>query len=182
MRTLEVCGETAHDGVGVSAPRVVVMLKKLAILGGLLVASFAQAQTFTFSAQMDPSQEVDQPVISRAFAEGKLVVIKNGENYRYKFAFRIRKFVGEITAFHIHAGLRGVNGPIVVNLMPQAYLMKTTGTSVKIFGKGALNVQGSFTVEQLITALNNNGAYFNIHTVAYPRGEIRGQISVTVEG
>ena len=91
-----------------------------------------------------------------------------------------------ITQAHIHIGPRGVNGPVVVFL----YGFNPAGTSEN----GVLS-QGSFTaadliprastptgpfnatMEELVAALRSGNAYVNVHTFAFPGGEIRNQVS-----
>jgi hypothetical protein len=64
-------------------------------------------------------------------------------------------------AGHIHRGAPGVNGPIVVP-----------------FNSLASPITGTFTfTEADETLLLNNGFYVNLHTPAFPGGEIRGNIS-----
>ncbi len=66
------------------------------------------------------------------------------------------------TGHHIHQAAAGVNGPVVVNF----------GTS---YG-------GSVTVTPALAAsiaANPAGFYVNLHTAAFPGGEIRGQLAAT---
>lgn len=67
------------------------------------------------------------------------------------------------TSAHIHNGAPGINGPIVFPLAE---------TSV---GSGRWTATVALTVEQLNLLLSGN-YYFNVHSVAFPSGEIRGQI------
>ncbi len=67
------------------------------------------------------------------------------------------------TAAHIHNGAPGISGPIVFPLAE---------TSV---GSGRWTATVTLTVEQLNLLLSGN-TYFNVHSVAFPDGEIRGQI------
>lgn len=68
------------------------------------------------------------------------------------------------TAAHIHAGTRGVAGPVVVPLIP-------------VDGDGLWN--GCGTVDPaLATAIAENpeAYYVNVHTAVYPPGAVRGQL------
>lgn len=69
------------------------------------------------------------------------------------------------TAAHFHLAPVGVNGPIIVTLNggPSSYC----GVTPKL------------TAAQL-TALRSGGLYVNVHTAAFPGGEIRGQITAEV--
>ncbi len=67
------------------------------------------------------------------------------------------------TGYHVHLGAVGVNGPIVIDL----------GAVV------ASPLSGTVTLTAPdVTNLNNGQFYVNVHTAAYPGGEIRGQLVV----
>jgi hypothetical protein len=77
------------------------------------------------------------------------------------------------SAGHIHLGAAGVTGPIRFPLTITPIAATPTDTH-----SGALlrvNNKFSLTSEDKQT-LNDSGFYINIHTTAYPSGEIRGQI------
>ena len=76
-----------------------------------------------------------------------------------------------VTAAHIHTGTAGVNGPVIHPLcngadLPDCSTLESAGV---VTGSVILT-----TSEEL--ALFNGGLYVNVHSVAYPGGEIRGQI------
>ena len=73
---------------------------------------------------------------------------------------------GGITLAHIHEAALGVNGPPIVDFTGGFTPGQTTGT---------VTISGTLTPAQ-ITTLIARGLYFNIHSVAFPNGEIRGQI------
>jgi hypothetical protein len=66
---------------------------------------------------------------------------------------------------HIHLGATGVAGPVIVPLT------ETTPSS----GIWAVPAGATLTADQ-IAAFNANELYYNIHSAAFPAGEIRGQI------
>ncbi len=67
------------------------------------------------------------------------------------------------TSAHIHQGALGVAGPIIVPLVSSG-----PGSSVWL-------ARATLTAEQY-DALRAGNLYFNVHSVAFPNGEIRGQI------
>ena len=70
-----------------------------------------------------------------------------------------------ITDAHIHLGAAGVAGPVIVPLNETA-----PGSGIWAVPAGAI-----LTPEQ-ITAFNDNQLYYNVHSAAFPGGEIRGQL------
>ncbi len=70
---------------------------------------------------------------------------------------------GSHGGMHFHKGARGVNGGVV-------RLIQSSGSATG-------SISESWTVpDSLQTTLEQNGLYVNIHTDAYPGGEIRGQL------
>ncbi|QGN54751.1 CHRD domain-containing protein [Novosphingobium sp. Gsoil 351] len=72
--------------------------------------------------------------------------------------------IGEPTAAHIHSGVAGVNGPVVVPLTKN-----NEGT-----WKGCADRGTEWTQDYL--KANHAAFYVNIHTADYPNGAIRGQL------
>ena len=69
---------------------------------------------------------------------------------------------GLVTNCHFHTGGFGVNGGVVLNLLP---LVKGN------------QISGQVTVTKaILAAINGYGIYINVHTAANPNGEMRGQI------
>jgi hypothetical protein len=73
----------------------------------------------------------------------------------------------EPTAAHIHRGLAGVNGPIVVPLTPPA--SGDPGAS----GECIPEVESELVQE---IRANPGGFYVNVHTEQFPAGAVRGQL------
>lgn len=78
-----------------------------------------------------------------------------------------------VTAAHIHPGAVGVNGGVVVPMVPSA------GEVTMPNGFGSF-VRGGFPVSPVDTAnsiiSNPAGFYFNVHTATNPGGVVRGQL------
>ncbi|HZK78459.1 MAG TPA: CHRD domain-containing protein, partial [Gemmatimonadaceae bacterium] len=81
-----------------------------------------------------------------------------------------------VTMAHIHNGAVGVAGPVVVTLFAPG---TPTGTINGVLVSGSLtstNLPSGVTLESLKALLLSGNAYINVHTVANPGGEIRGQL------
>ncbi len=91
------------------------------------------------------------------------------------------------TPIHLHNAPAGANGPIVVDLAMLGTIVPNdmdTGFTLtvvdQLFGdeQGAINSD----IEANIEALLAGELYFNVHTMTFPAGEIRGQAMVTGNG
>jgi len=70
-----------------------------------------------------------------------------------------------LTGLHIHEGLPGINGPVLVDLVPFI-----SGDHVMA------TITGAVLTDALIAKHLRGELYLNLHTVNNPNGEIRGQI------
>jgi len=76
--------------------------------------------------------------------------------------FSVMNLSADMTGAHIHLGSVGQNGGVALNLAP-------TGDSFS----AAYDITGN---AELVSAMRDGGAYVNVHTGAYPAGEVRGQV------
>ncbi len=72
------------------------------------------------------------------------------------------------SGMHFHAGKKGENGPVIFNITP--FLLNNGA-----FGYWKNTDFSPFSLVNSI-AFRNDSAYVNIHTTAFPNGEIRGQL------
>jgi Cu/Zn superoxide dismutase len=70
-----------------------------------------------------------------------------------------------LTGLHIHEGLPGVNGPVLVDLVP--YISN---------GHVMATITGAMLTPELVAKHLRGELYLNLHTMNNPNGEIRGQI------
>ena len=147
-----------------------------------------------FKVVMDGAQEVAvPPVESNARATTNLDF--NRELDDVDFSVRVTNGVG-ITQVHLHCGAAGVNGPVVVFLfglvdnpvnMDGGTLAEGTLTADDILSDENNDEVNDFeinpacglainTVASLLAAIRQDKIYANLHTVANPPGELRGQV------
>jgi Ca2+-binding RTX toxin-like protein len=81
----------------------------------------------------------------------------------------------DVTGSHIHAGVPGVDGPILFDIGPgTSYVDNTPGPGPSFLTKSATTTDANITEP----ALRNGNTYFNVHTTTFPNGEIGGQITL----
>lgn len=97
--------------------------------------------------------------------------------------------IEDVTQAHIHVGPRDENGPVVAFLFGRE---DESGTPVSALEQGVTEngvlAEGSITAEELVgplaggsiadlvSEMNDENAYVNVHTESVPSGEIRGQL------
>ena len=129
-----------------------------------------------FEASLEGAQEVP-PVDTDARGSAAFKLSK----YETELRFDLRVAdIEQVTQAHIHLGAPGVNGPVV------AFLFGFVEGGVTVDGKlskGTLTDEDVIarpgfdgTLAALIEEMRSGDTYVNVHTVALPSGEIRGQI------
>ena len=171
-------------------------LRTIAVLfvtGLVVVGAGLASRNGIWRTHLDGSAEV--PIRdTRGQGQAIFKLSKDGTSIDYKL---IASNIENVIMAHIHAGIPGVNGPIVVWLYPSTAPNiqappgggRTDGVLAEgTFGAGDL--VGTLTglpLSALLDLLNNGGAYVNVHTndgVAptntgpgdFPGGEIRGDV------
>ncbi len=90
----------------------------------------------------------------------------------YDFLLGALALTGVATAFHIHAPApASANGPVVVNLNSSLFTSLNVGGNLVVLGNDIAAPNASF-----LSNLSAGLAYVNVHTSAFPGGEIRGQL------
>ena len=139
-------------------------------------------------AVMSGDQEVP-PVDSGAAGVTTFDVSEDGAEVTFKV---IAWYLEDITMGHIHIAPAGANGPVVAVLVDFAPLDATSGeTRNGLLAEGTIaaadvaadpDVGFDGSIGALVRAMRSEGSYVNIHTVANPSGEIRGQITTLPNG
>lgn len=125
----------------------------------ILGAVSAQAQTY-FSIALDGAQADGGNGTGSSFTGSGVLVLNDAED---EITISVTHDVpnAEVTNGHIHEGAAGVSGPAIFGFSN--------------LGVSPVNESFNITPTQVAT-LKANGYYVNIHTNAFPAGEIRGQI------
>jgi hypothetical protein len=146
-----------------------------------------------FKAKLHGFQEV--PAISTT-GRGTFKAVLSGDRLSLRYTLTYSGLIGEVHQAHIHLGQMGVNGGVSVFLCettgspdpfaegaagdaptcPQEGTVTGTLTAVNIIGPNAQGIApGEFG--ELVVALEAGVTYANVHSMRWPGGEIRGQIS-----
>ena len=89
--------------------------------------------------------------------------------------------IQDVTLAHIHVGGTNVAGPIVVELFnaggtPESFTDREVLAEASFTEADIQAADGIVTLDDLLDAMADGTTYVNVHTVANPAGEIRGQI------
>jgi hypothetical protein len=171
-------------------PKSLFTLMTLVLAGALTISLMAQAGPFKGHADLSGYQEI--PTLSSpATGRADIQISKDGESVSYTLTYE--GFGTPIRFAHIHLGRPAFNGSIMVFLCnnltppptgvplppacPQGSGTVSGTLSAADVGAGAAS-QGVAAGEfrEFVAALRAEAAYVNVHTDAFPPGEIRGQV------
>jgi CHRD domain-containing protein len=143
----------------------------------LLSAAQAQAQTITWTANLNGGNEVPGVVTGSV---GTATVTWNTTTRTGTYRVDVYNMPVGTTASHIHVGAAGVGGPVVINFtVPAGGISNDFGLSGTFACSDVVNrpAQGINSCEDFEQAMLLDNAYVNVHSTANPGGEIRGQLS-----
>jgi hypothetical protein len=159
--------------------RIITALLAAALTLGVLSTPALAAQNRNFVAHLTGAEEVP-PVETRAQGQAIFQLSKDGTEIRYKL---IVANIENLRQAHIHLAPRGVNGPVVAWLYPSAPPAELIpGRFSGVLAEGTItaeNLVGPLagqSLADLVAAMQAGNTYVNVHTSAYPGGEVRGQI------
>jgi len=176
-------GQTGGQTGGTGKTPVAGVTSDIDILNSLLLFKRLQAQFYNLNAQkpylVGGAVKVGSNFQTQLLGSAETPPVNTGGTGTASFVLSDDRTVlaynvqatglsGPATAMHIHRGAVGVPGDIVYPLMTPDATGAATGTVT--FNPADYD------------ALTNGGLYLNIHTAAYPAGEIRGQILVVSQG
>ena len=128
-----------------------------------------------FRSNLSADQEVSTAVVdSKGTGVARLRAVRGD---RLNVRIRFSGLTGPLIMAHLHLGQAGTNGPVVADLGPGIY-----GHEVNL-RISASDVVGplSQAADPFVALLNELAAgnvYINLHTEAFPAGEIRGQVGL----
>jgi hypothetical protein len=163
------------------------ILASLIALSGILAiqgAAFA-ADDKNFRARLRGGDEVPSVTTD---TRGKVKLRFNNAETKIKFRIKLRKGV-RITQAHLHCAPEGANGPVVAFLagfhdlgwdVNGNWIRKTTLTNANIIptdpGTDARCPDTIDTIADLLDSMLDGNIYVNVHSMANPDGEVRGQV------
>jgi hypothetical protein len=134
-----------------------------------------------FVAHLSGDEEVP-PVDTQA--QGQAIFQLNAEGDVLSFRLLVAN-IADVTQAHIHCGAAGVNGPVVVFLFGldpdgvtvNGVLSQGTITAADVIARpdSAACPGGVANFDELLDKMLSGNTYTNVHTLAFPGGEIRGQ-------
>ncbi|MDH3260541.1 MAG: PQQ-dependent sugar dehydrogenase [Acidimicrobiia bacterium] len=144
---------------------------------GVIMRIVAAKHVREFEAELAGDNEVP-PVDSDAGGEASFKANPARTEVRYKL--EVEDIESAVQA-HIHIGAPGTNGPVVaflfgpvpggIDVDEEQTIAQGTLTAGNLVGPLA-----GMTINDLLVEMQRGNAYVNVHTVANPGGEIRGQI------
>ena len=125
-----------------------------------------------YSTVLSGDQEVP-PVNTQATGIADFSLSNDGDSIDYTIT---ATDIEAVTAGHIHFGIEGQNGPVVVTLFEFDLPQNEVSESGTISADDLSGPLEGMHISDLVDTLNDGNAYANIHTEQNPNGEIRGQI------
>jgi hypothetical protein len=159
--------------------RLTVILSAMALLVIGAAPAISAGHGTNFRTHLTGAEEVPA-VETRAQGQAMFKLSADGESLSYKL---IVSNIENVTMAHIHLGAAGVNGPVVVWLYPDSPPPELIeGRSNGVLAEGVITaddlvglLEGQ-TIDDLMEEIRSGNAYVNVHTLAHPAGEVRGQI------
>ena len=150
------------------------MIRKLVMLAALAGAAACNGDDDErFEATLTGSAEV--PPVTTTSSGSAFFTVDGDE---LDFNLGAQNVTGAIAA-HIHRGAPGQNGPPIVFLFQAAPPGVSITAGSLSSGSGDqtdMIASAGVSYDSMLVLIRNGNAYVNIHTVAHPAGEVRGQI------
>jgi CHRD domain len=151
--------------------------------GGVFGSPTSTTQIAVLQARLNPLEENPPVTNSRTLGTGTVIVRYDRPTTGPKkatFLISIDLTTGEagtIRIAHIHRGVLGANGPVVIDFALTA-TPTTAGGNTHIESQFEVTLPATLAIVDEILA-NPSGFYFNVHSVLNPGGVVRGQLVET---
>ncbi len=149
------------------ADRMYINIHTAANPGGEIRGQVAPGDSVIFLAVLNGKQEVPS-VNTNASGGGRFVL--SADRTALSYHVKVGNLGGAIAAAHFHRAAAGVNGPVVRTI---AFTDTTAIGTWKSTDSEALSLA-------LVAELLAGNIYVNVHTAAFPGGQIRGQVRTGV--
>jgi hypothetical protein len=147
----------------------------------LLFAGTAMASTGAVDFKAHLSGENEVPAVDTV-AQGEAIFKLSDDGTHLHYKLIVANLENTLQS-HIHVGAAGANGGVVAFLYPSAPPAQLIeGRFSGVLAEGvitAADLRGSLagmSLDALVAQMAAGNTYVNVHTVAYPGGEIRGQV------
>jgi CHRD domain len=148
-------------------------------IGAVAIAGGGGKRNGGLKAHLSGYQEV--PSVSTAASGRFKAKIVNGTQIDYKLSYS--GLEGPVRFAHIHFAQKGVNGGVAAFLCgggskppcPQSGEVTGSIVAADVVGPAAQGIAAG-EIAELIAAMRAGATYANVHSDAWPDGEIRGQI------
>jgi hypothetical protein len=153
----------------------IVLASVLAIASLALVGTAASAQPTRFHATMSGLQEVPANA-SPATGFGRVDILSPTSILVRLSVSGLGSNIINPPGVHLHRGAPGVNGPVVVSLLPQ--FVGTGGAGFNFIEIDQVYSNDTTPgVSTFVTEIQSGTSYyFNVHTAQFPPGEVRGNL------
>jgi len=143
----------------------------------LAMAGPARAQTVNFTANLSGNQEAPAPGVTTG-AFGTATVTWNTVTQTLTWIIDVWNMPSGTNNAHFHVGGPGVAGPTVVNIafpenISNDFRLTGSATASDLLPRAANGIR---SWEDFGQSLVGEQIYINIHSVANPGGEVRGQV------
>lgn len=158
-----------------------VLIKAISVLALASASLSASAAIKVYSFNLDGAQEVPA---NASLAAGSAQITVDDVLGTIDYAVLALNLVGDFTASHIHGpAMSGSNAGVQSNLVTDAYAAPGPVTIGSFVLPNSISFAGMTTNASLASAINSAPwmYYVNIHTTAYPGGEVRGQLAPVPE-
>ena len=172
-------------------PKSSLVLMTLVLAGALTISLMAQAGPFKGHADLSGFQE-NPTLSSSATGTADVEISKDGNSVSYTLSYS--GFGTNIRFAHIHLGRPAINGSVMVFLCTNETAPAGVPTPPACPQNGG-TVSGTLTAsdvlattnpqqgvaagefDEFVRALRAEAGYANVHSVTFPAGEIRGQVT-----